>query len=150
VDGLPLDDFAAAFGACTLPRSSWTHLAHLRVGAWHVHHFGPERALELLRVGIRRLNTRHGTANTPTGGYHETITAAYVHLIAEFLAAFETDVDLEDRVAALIAGPLAEKPALFSFWSRDHLMSERARTEWVPPDLAPLAVPPAALSAIRR
>jgi len=93
-----LDDLAAAFRACTLPKSEWTH----------------------------------------------------VLLIADFLAAFEPAVDLEARVAALIAGPLGERSALFSLWSRDHLMSERARAEWVPPDLAPLAVPPAILAAIRR
>jgi hypothetical protein len=145
MEALSLDALAAAFGNGTLPKSGWTHVAHLRVGAWHVHHFGAERALEILRPGIRRLNERHGTANTPTGGYHETITAAYVHLIAEFFAAFDAAIDLEQRVATLIDGPLGERAVLFKFWSKDHLLSERARTAWVPPDLAPLALPPEAL-----
>jgi hypothetical protein len=145
-----LDELAAAFRACTLAKAEWTHVAHLSVGAWHVHHFGAERALEILRPGIRRLNDHHGTANTPTGGYHETITAAYVHLIADFLTAFEADLEIERRVAFLIDGPLGERSALLAFWSKDCLMSERARAEWVPPDLAPLVVPPAALANIGR
>jgi hypothetical protein len=144
MDTLSLDDLARAFRTLTLPKSGWTHRAHLRVGAWHVHHFGAEPALAMLRSGIRRLNEHHGTANTPTGGYHETITAAYVHLIADFLATFETDGELEQRVAAMVDGPLGERALLFGFWSRDRLMSERARAEWVPPDLAPLVLPPAA------
>jgi hypothetical protein len=145
MDTLSLDDLARAFRALTLPKPGWTHRAHLRVGAWHVHQFGAEPALVMLRSGIRRLNEHHGTANTPTGGYHETVTAAYVRLIADFLAAFEADGDLEQRVAAMADGPLGGRGLLFEFWSRDRLMSERARAEWVPPDLAPLAVPPAAL-----
>ncbi|HEX4405779.1 MAG TPA: hypothetical protein VH560_13165, partial [Polyangia bacterium] len=89
-----LDELAAAFRACTLPRDEWMHAAHLRVGAWHVHHHGAIDALSLLRTRIRRLNEHHRTANTPTGGYHETITAAYVRLIKAFLAACARDVPL--------------------------------------------------------
>ena len=32
-----LDDFVARFRERTLPKSEWTHAAHLSVGAWHVH-----------------------------------------------------------------------------------------------------------------
>lgn len=150
MSALSLDDLAAAFRAGTLPKAEWTHVAHLRVGAWHIHQFGPEKALELLRTAIRRLNDHHGTANSPTGGYHETITAAYLHLIGDFLSAFGADVAFEQRVEALIDGPLADRSVLLRFWSRPLLMSERARAAWLPPDLAPLAVPPGALARIRR
>ena len=51
-----LDDLVARFRARTLPKPEWTHLAHLAVGLWHVREHGPERALELLRTGITRLN----------------------------------------------------------------------------------------------
>jgi hypothetical protein len=134
----PLDELAAAFTAGTLPREEWTHEAHLRVGAWHVHHLGARAALERLRDGIRRLNDRHGTLNSATSGYHETITAAYVRLIDAFFAAFAAEVALEARVEALLAGPLGGRAALLEHWSKDTLMSPRARAAWVPPDLKPL------------
>ena len=38
-----------------------------------------------LRSGIRRLNESHGGVNSATDGYHETITAAYVQLLAQYL-----------------------------------------------------------------
>jgi hypothetical protein len=139
----PLDDLAAAFCAASLSRAEWTHEAHLRVGAWHVHHHGPEAALPLLRARIRRLNDRNGVVNSATGGYHETITAAYVQLIAAFLAAASAP-DLEARVAALLGSPLADRAALFRYWSRERLLSSEARAAWVEPDLAPLARPPSA------
>lgn len=137
-----LDQLANDFTAGDLPAVAWTHAAHLAVGAWHVHHFGPDEALLRLRRGIRALNDRHGTANTPTSGYHETITAAYTQLIAECLATFDGAVPLHERVATLLAGPLSDRTCLLRFWSRDRLMSPEARATWVPPDLAPLAWPP--------
>jgi len=146
-DGKPtaraLDDLAAAFCAGKVPRAEWTHEAHLSVGAWHVHHHGPSEALALLRARIRHLNERNGVANSATGGYHETITAAYVRLIAEFLEA-STEPALEARVAALLASPLAARQALFRYWSRGRLLSPEARAAWLEPDLAPLTWPPAA------
>ena len=139
-----LDELATAFRACTLSRAEWTHAAHLGVGAWHVHHHGAARALELLRDGIRRLNEHHGTVSSPTSGYHETITAAYVRLLDAFLATFAPDVALDRRVEVLLAGPLGARAALLRFWSKDRLMSTRARAAWVPPDLEPLPGEPSA------
>jgi hypothetical protein len=136
-----LTGLVAAFHSATLPRAEWTHLAHLRVGAWHVHEYGAEAALGRLRAGIRRLNEHHGTINSANSGYHETITLAYVRLIDEFLRASDADTPLAERVEELVAGPLGEKTFLLRFWSKDSLMSVQARTEWVAPDIAPLALP---------
>jgi hypothetical protein len=136
-----LDQLIAAFQSCTLPREAWTHLAHLRVGAWHVHHLGAEAALVTLRVGIRRLNQSHGTVNSANSGYHETITAAYLRLIEAFLATFEASVPFDDRLAVLVEGPLADRSLLLRYWSQERLMSPAARAAWLAPDLAPLALP---------
>jgi len=142
---MTLDQLAAAFLDRTLPRNQWSHVAHLSVGAWHVHGFGADEAIARLRTGIRALNDRHGTANTPTGGYHETITIAYVRIIEQFLARFEPEIPLAQRVSCLTAGPVSEKAFLLRFWSRDLLMSPAARATWVAPDLAPLVLPPDAI-----
>ena len=47
----------------------------------------------------------------------------------------------ESCVAALVAGPFAERALLLRFWSRARLMSVAARATWTPPDLAPLVLP---------
>jgi hypothetical protein len=137
----PLYELAEKFRAATLPRAQWTHLAHLRVGAWHVHHFGATEALVRLRHGIRALNVANGVANTPTDGYHETITAAYVTLIDAWLEQHaDLTVALEQRVDRMLSGPIADRKVLLRFWSQETLMSPAARASWVPPDLAPLAL----------
>ena len=135
---LPLDELVRMFLAETLPRAQWTHVAHLRVGAWHVHQFGATEALPRLRDGIRRLNQAHGTPNTPTGGYHETITAAYVVVIAQFLAAGEPALPFEALVERLITDPIADRALLLRFWTKEVLLSPAARAAWVAPDRAPL------------
>jgi RimJ/RimL family protein N-acetyltransferase len=135
-----LDDLAARFAACTLPRPEWTHLAHLSVGAWHVNRYGKEEALVRLRDGIRVLNDSHGTINSATSGYHETITRAYVELLAQFLAACPVGMPIKTRTVRLILSPLAARDALFTFYSRERLMSEQARKEWLEPDVAPLRI----------
>lgn len=137
-DATPLDDLAERFAAAAIPAAAWTHLTHLQVGAFHVHHLTPEAALKRMRSGIRRLNLVHGTANSATRGYHETMTAAYLRLIAEFLATFPVLMPLEARVDALLGSDVAQPDVLSRFYSRKLLTSARARKRWVDPDLAPL------------
>jgi hypothetical protein len=131
-----VEDLGARFQACTITKREWTHDAHLTVGLWHVHRYGADEALPRLRAGIRRLNESHGGANTATDGYHETITAAYVQLLAGYLDA--SDLPLIEAVAALLESPLATKTVLFTFYSRERLMSTAARAVWMEPDLAPI------------
>jgi 4-hydroxy-tetrahydrodipicolinate synthase len=125
------------FATQAIPAQEWTHLAHLRTGAWHVFHLGPDEALARLREGIRRLNQAHGTPETPTRGYHETITRAYVELLAMFLAQFAPEIPLGARVGALLASPLARREALFAFYDRTRLLSPEARAAFIEPDRAP-------------
>jgi hypothetical protein len=129
-----LDDLVARFRARTIPKSEWTHVAHLAVGLWHVHTHGPEPALALLRAGITRLNEAHGTVNDDGGGYHETITRAYVRLLSDFIRT-QPGRDAADCVPALVVSPLAEKTALSRYYSRERLGSVAARRGWVEPDI---------------
>ena len=131
---------AVRFTALTLAKEEWTHAAHLTVGAWHVDRHGPVEALARLRDGIRRLNESHGNVNTATDGYHETITAAYVTLLAAYLDACPPGLPLAARVERLLAGPLAGRDMLLTFYSRERLMSTDARARWVEPDLGPLRI----------
>jgi hypothetical protein len=135
-----LDDFVARFAACTLRREEWTHQAHLAVGSWHVDRYGPDEALTRLRAGIRRLNESLGGANTATAGYHETITCAYVRLLAECLARYPAKMPLEKRVAGILAGPMADRHILDRFYTRERLMSALGRAAWIEPDVAPLDI----------
>jgi len=133
-----IDALAARFEAAAIPALEWTHETHLVVGTWHVARFGADAALERLRAGIRALNAAHGTVNSDTRGYHETITRVYVRLLDGFLRARPAGEPLDDAVAALLAGPLAAREAVLRHYSRARLFSVEARRGWVEPDLEPL------------
>jgi hypothetical protein len=133
-----LDHLIERFEACTLPKAEWTHQAHLAVGAWHVHRYGTAAAMGRLRDGIRRLNDSHGTVNSATSGYHETITHAYVTLLAEYFSRPGSS-SLAERVSQLLESPLAARDALQRFYSREVLGSKEARAGLVPPS-APLCL----------
>jgi hypothetical protein len=130
-----IDGFAARFQACALRKEEWTHHAHLIVGMWHIDRYGAEQALIHLRSGIRQLNESFGGQNTPTSGYHETITAAYVILLSQYLARRRNGKTLRELTTQLLAGPIAAKDVLLSFYSRERLMSTEARAAWIEPDL---------------
>ena len=88
-----------------------------------------------MRVGIIRLNAFHGLVETTSRGYHETLTRVWLALVAK-LRATSTETTSDAFVDAF-AGSLS-RDAVLSHYSRDRLMSVRARSIYVEPDLAPL------------
>jgi len=132
-----LADLIARFHAVTIPAPEFTHAAHLVVGLWHAATFDEAEALTRMRAGIYRLNDFHGTPNTDTRGYHETITRAYLFLLAQFARA-RPGVTVASLAQSLLASELAKRDALMTFYAKELLMSVGARREWVEPDLRPL------------
>jgi hypothetical protein len=121
------------FEACTLPRAEWTHHAHLTVALWYLLHHPKVEATARIRDGIRRYNASQGN----TTGYHETITLAWVEVVARFLDATGRAGSPTERAAELI-GQCGGKGYLLRFYSRDRLLSDEARHHWVEPDLRPI------------
>lgn len=127
-----LRDLVVAFEARTLPRSEWTHEAHLAV-CWHtVRRLGRVGALDHLRLAIAAFNEATGGSNTTTSGYHETLTRYYVEAVADLAGHGLDDV---------LRHPSCTRDAPLRLWTRERLLSTEARTGWVPPDLA-VDIPP--------
>jgi len=133
----PLDDLAAAFIDCSLPKAEWTHEAHLRVGTWHVLRYGRDEAMQLLRERIPRYNAATGGVNSDTDGYHDTITWFYLVMISEHLDGANRN-RAADRLADEIVAALGDRQLPYRYYSKDHLMSVAARKGIVAPDLEPL------------
>jgi len=123
----------------SLPKTEWTHQAHLRAGLWHVLHYDELAALDLMRVRIRAYNEATGGANTETTGYHETITRFYLRLIRSFLNGLNRDMPV-DELADLVVLHLGDRELPLKYYSRACLFSPEARANWVPPDLTALPI----------
>ena len=117
------------FTDLSLPKSRWTHEAHLVVCWVALSTRNPSQTLEFLRTAISRYNEATGVENTPTNGYHETLTRYYVGAVHHAAAR---------SVEAAIAAPQCAVDAPGKHWSRKLLFSTRARTAWVEPDLREL------------
>src|SRR3954447_25842219 len=87
-----------AFEGCTLPKFQWTHGEHLTVALWYLQHHPRDEATGRIREGIRRFNLSHGNAT----GYHETITLAWVAVVARFLAENDHDHPLSSLVGEVL------------------------------------------------
>ncbi len=137
VDESRTDRLAAVFRDLSLPKSEWTHEAHLRVGLWHLLRHPPGEALDLLRDGIRRYNVAVGGVNSATSGYHESITRFYVGVIDRFLAGSDRTRPVDELAEELIRS-FGARDLPHHYWSRDRLDSTEARLGWLEPDLRPL------------
>ena len=120
------DAIADAMTACRLPKSEWTHEAHVQAGLSLVLRMGASRALATLREAIPRYNISTNTPNTDTGGYHDTLTVYYVWAIDELL---RDGISPEN----VVSQPLVSRTAALNFWERDELFSVDARRHWVAP-----------------
>lgn len=132
-------DFLDAFEKCAISRADWTHAAHLRI-AWtcvcHEDQF--DDALNRVRTGIQRLNASFGTSPDK---YHETVTVAFMRIVAERIA----DGPATDSAAAFLASHpdllSRDEPILHRYYSPALLESRRAHARFVKPDVSPLPEP---------
>lgn len=118
-----------AFEAGTLPPDRFTHAEHVRVAWWYLRDRPFPAALEAFCTALRAFATRHGAG----GKYHETMTVAYMLLIAERL---DDARDLPWTAFAARYPELLERtpPVLARYYSDDRLLSDRARRVFVMPD----------------
>lgn len=120
---------------CTLPKTEWTHEAHLATCAWLVLErpdIAPERDLPDL---IRRYNESVGGVNSDSEGYHETITQISIRAVRAALAR-SGGQGLCPRVNALLQAEEGRRDWPLRFYSTERLFSRDARLGWLEPDLA--------------
>lgn len=125
------------FECATLPSEEWDHPSHLAVAAWYLIHFDECAATDRMITGIRRYNRANAIAASPAGGYHETLTLFWLALVRDCLAANPAERVL-DRVNGVLRTYGHRRRLHLEFYSRTRIMSARARSGWVPPDLQPL------------
>lgn len=130
-----IESVVDGFQWCTLERERWTHAAHLTVALWYHLRVPWPDAEKLIRSGIKRFNAAHGIVTTPTGGYHETMTLFWIHMVREYLE----DVRGERLSALTLFNRLIDrygrKELPLEYYSRERLFSIEARASWVEPDL---------------
>jgi hypothetical protein len=127
------ESLIAAFEACSLPAADFTHAEHVRAAWWYLTQHAFAEARDRFGVALRRFAAAHGVPDR----YHETITVAYLLLIAERLDAARGLT--WTRFAGLHPELLARSPSILArHYSDETLRSERAKHSFVMPDRLPL------------
>lgn len=117
------------FERCSFKLEEFTHARHLTVAACYLAKFPFNEALARMRIGLQRFIAHHGKQ-----GYHETITRFWMELISRFLTGVPEDVSIAESVNEVIVR-YGRKDILFEYYTRERVLSEIARREWVEPDL---------------
>ena len=133
-DAKEIRSFIRAFEECTLPRSEWTHTAHLTVAMWYLMERSEIEATTRIRNGILQYNGSQGIKTTANSGYHETITLFWTRLVARYLSEADADKSIVELANGVIRA-FGNKDIPFEYYSRDRLLSLEARMRWVEPDL---------------
>src|SRR5690606_37179019 len=125
------EELIHCFEAAQPPPGGFSHREHVRVAWWYLCRYSTPDARQRFRTGLRRFAEAQGAA----AKYHETITTAYILLIAERLAEVGRTASW-DAFAAESADLLARRPSVLDRYYRpETLESEAARLGFVPPDL---------------
>jgi hypothetical protein len=120
------------FERCEFGLEEFTHARHLTVAAWYLCHLSPEEALLRMKKGLVRFIEHHGKQ-----GYHETITRFWMEILEKFLENISRNATVMETVNKVVEH-YDNKDVLFGYYSRERVLSERAKREWVEPDLRPL------------
>ena len=124
------DELLKRFVSTELAADQFHHEQHVRVAWLFVRQHGMPAALNEFATTIKRFADAKGAH----GLYHETITWAFVLIIAERLA--RKPADAWDSFAADNADLLCWKPSILDrYYSKELLASALARTTFVMPDL---------------
>jgi hypothetical protein len=123
------EELVAAFESTALPADQFTHAAHVRVAWWYVAHTTsfPD-ALLRFATALRRFADAKGA----TGKYHETVTVAWMLIIADRVSAHPASDWTE--FAAMHPDLFEKASVLGKYYRAETLASERARRGFVLPD----------------
>ena len=128
---VPDQEFLDAFETCRLPNEFFHHRDHLRLAWIYLRRYSVPDAAVRIGESIRRYATHHGKSDK----YHETVTVAWLSLLAD--AADRTPAASFDELLAACP-ELLDKNTLHRHYSPELLAFEKARAQFVPPDRKPL------------
>ena len=124
-----IEDVVRKFESCEYSPADFTHALHLTAAAWYLSCMSPAKALEVMREKLMHFSEHHGKM-----GYHETITRFWLDVVGHYLREAGPAEPLTSTVNKLLR-EYADKNLLFQHYSRELVMSELARAQWIEPDL---------------
>ena len=120
------EEFLKAFQDCTL--EEFHHKDHIRMAWLYLSKFGYELGSTKIVEGIKKF----ALAKNATTLYHETITQFWIRLVQHVIENYSAET-FEEFFASF--PPLQDSKSIYRHYTKDLLMYEIARKEWMQPDL---------------
>lgn len=86
-----IEAVVAGFEQCTTGKDEFTHLSHLTVAVYYLHHATPEEAFQKMRSGLLQFLEHHGVGRTK---YKEQLTRSWITLIQSVIEQMDRDLSL--------------------------------------------------------
>lgn len=129
---MDVKELVSRLEALTLTKDEFHHRQHVEVAFWYLQSKGSKAGSNATARAIEAFTTHLGHASK----FHATITLCWIRLVAAGMAEAgpcTTPDELISRHPALL-----DKHLPLRFYSKEVLLSDKARTQWVEPDIAPL------------
>jgi hypothetical protein len=125
-------DFRAAFEACAVPPSDFTHEAHVRLAYVYLVESGLELAVQRMRDALLKFIEHN---DIPRDKFHESMTRAWVLAVRHFMSRGSSS-SFEDFIAH--NRELLDSKIMLTHYSAGVLFSSDARASFLEPDLDPI------------
>lgn len=126
-------DLLRSFEDGSVARDVWKHAEHLVVALCYLEEHDLETASKKMRDGIfDLLRNGFGVDLTKEMPYHETLTVFWMRTVLAYSLLMK-DASLLEKANGIV--DLFDKDYPLRFYSKEFLFSDRARTEFVEPDL---------------
>lgn len=119
------------FELCTTDKTAFKHQDHLTVAVCYLRQMTLEQAIEKMREALLRFVDYHKVDRQK---YNETITAFWFHMVAEALSTMPTGLTMIEQCNEVVER-FSNAGLVSDYYSNALLYSERARVEFVEPDL---------------
>lgn len=125
-------EFEKQFENCELNPSSFSHEAHLRLAWIHISKYGIEKAIQNVQLQLQDFVEFVGAKDK----YNKTLTIAAIKAVFHFTVKSESD-NFKDFIREFPRLKYNFKELMDFHYGIDIFSSERAKTEFIEPDLVP-------------
>ena len=141
-----ISELLRLFETGTIARDDWKHAEHLVVALCYLRVDSLEAATAKMRAGIFNLLAAFGVDLEKEMPYHETITVFWMRTAYAYMLMNE-DRSFVEKANGLCE--LYDKDHPLKFYSRELLFSDRARAEYVEPDIRAFNLAPCGSDEVR-
>lgn len=129
-----IESVALNFERCALSPEEFGHREHLTVALFYLSRSSLEAAHKRIREGIQRFLLHH---SEPLNVYHETITLFWLKRLQSLLDDARRSTSLFELFNEILESG-NDASLINSYYSKERLATDEARTSWIEPDLRPL------------